>query len=262
MIAETRNASTVDANEVARFGALAAQWWDPGGKMGMLHKFNPVRLGYIKETACRQFGRDPKRLDSLTGLRILDIGCGAGILSEPLARLGAQVTGADPAVPNIEAAKVHAAGQGLTLDYRATTAEALADAGERFDLVLAMEVVEHVADLALFVQRCAEMVKPGGLLIGATINRTLKSFALAIVGAEYVLRWLPRGTHRWDKFVTPNEFEAALERHRLRVIAQTGVVYDLLADRWQLSGDMDVNYMLAAEKPLAVEQPQAAGKPA
>jgi 2-polyprenyl-6-hydroxyphenyl methylase / 3-demethylubiquinone-9 3-methyltransferase len=239
---------TVDPHEVARFAALASDWWDPGGKMGMLHKLNPVRLRYIKDAVCRQFGRDPKRLDSLTGLRILDIGCGAGILSEPLARLGGEVVGADPAVPNIAAAKVHAAGAGLAIDYRATTAEALADAGERFDLVLAMEVVEHVADLGLFVQRCAEMVKPGGLLIGATINRTLKSFALAIVGAEYVLRWLPRGTHRWDKFVTPNEFEAALERHRLRVIAQTGVVYDLLADRWQLAADMDVNYMLAAEK--------------
>jgi 2-polyprenyl-6-hydroxyphenyl methylase/3-demethylubiquinone-9 3-methyltransferase len=240
---------TVDPHEVARFAALAADWWDPGGKMGMLHKLNPVRLRYIKDAVCRQFGRDPKRLDSLTGLRILDIGCGAGILSEPLARLGGEVVGADPAVPNIAAAKVHAAGAGLAIDYRATTAEALADAGERFDLVLAMEVVEHVADLGLFVQRCAEMVKPGGLLIGATINRTLKSFALAIVGAEYVLRWLPRGTHRWDKFVTPNEFEAVLERHRLRVIAQTGVVYDLLADRWQLAPDMDVNYMLVAEKP-------------
>jgi 2-polyprenyl-6-hydroxyphenyl methylase/3-demethylubiquinone-9 3-methyltransferase len=244
----TAQSPTVDPAEVARFAALAATWWDPNGKMGMLHKFNPVRLGFIREAACRQFGRDPKRLDSLTGLRILDIGCGGGILSEPLARLGAQVVGADPAVPNIEAARVHAEGLGLALDYRATTAEALAEAGERFDLVLAMEVVEHVADVALFVQRCAEMVKPGGLLIGATINRTLKSFALAIVGAEYVLRWLPRGTHRWDKFVTPNEFEAALERNRLRVIAQTGVVYDLLADRWQLADDMDVNYMLAAQK--------------
>jgi 2-polyprenyl-6-hydroxyphenyl methylase/3-demethylubiquinone-9 3-methyltransferase len=244
----TAESPTVDPAEVARFAALAATWWDPNGKMGMLHKFNPVRLGFIRDAACRQFGRDPKRLDSLKGLRILDIGCGAGILSEPLARLGAQVVGADPAVPNIEAAKVHAADVGLTLDYRATTAEALADAGERFDLVLAMEVVEHVADVALFVQRCAEMVKPGGLLIGATLNRTLKSFALAIVGAEYVLRWLPRGTHRWDKFVTPNEFEAALARNRLRVTQQTGVVYDLLADRWHLADDMDVNYMLAAEK--------------
>jgi 2-polyprenyl-6-hydroxyphenyl methylase/3-demethylubiquinone-9 3-methyltransferase len=240
---------TVDPVEVARFSALAAEWWDPRGKMGMLHRFNPVRLGFIKAAVCRQFERDLKGLHSLAGLRILDIGCGAGILSEPLARLGADVVGADPAAPNIEAARVHAAGAGLAIDYRATTAEELADLGERFDVVLAMEVVEHVADQALFVGRCAEMVRPHGLMIAATINRTLKSFALAIVGAEYVLRWLPRGTHRWDKFVTPDELEAAMLRHGLRMIEETGVVYDLLADRWQLSTDMDVNYMLASEKP-------------
>jgi 2-polyprenyl-6-hydroxyphenyl methylase / 3-demethylubiquinone-9 3-methyltransferase len=243
--------STVDAEEVARFSALAATWWDPGGDMGMLHKFNPVRLSFIKEAACRQFKRDGKRLDSLAGLRILDIGCGGGILSEPLARLGAAVVGADPAVPNIEAARLHASAAGLTIDYRATTAEALADAGERFDVVLAMEVVEHVADLGLFVQRCAEMVKPGGLMITATINRTLKSFALAIVGAEYILRWLPRGTHQWDKFVTPDELEAAMERHGLSVVDETGVIYHLLADRWQTSTDMDVNYMVVAEKAVS-----------
>jgi 2-polyprenyl-6-hydroxyphenyl methylase/3-demethylubiquinone-9 3-methyltransferase len=240
--------STVDAGEVARFSALAATWWDPRGEMGMLHKFNPVRLGYIKTAACRQFARDAKRLDSLTGLRILDIGCGGGILSEPLARLGGVVVGADPAEPNIAAAKLHAEAAGLAIDYRASTAEALADTGERFDIVLAMEVVEHVADLSLFVKRCAEMVKPGGLMIAATINRTLKSFALAIVGAEYVLRWLPRGTHQWDKFVTPAELEAALTRHGLQVTEETGVIYSLIADRWQLSNDMDVNYMLTAEK--------------
>jgi 2-polyprenyl-6-hydroxyphenyl methylase / 3-demethylubiquinone-9 3-methyltransferase len=246
--AGTRDSPTVDPREVARFAALAADWWDPRGRMGMLHKLHPLRLQFIKDTACRQFERDPKRLDSLKGLRVLDIGCGAGILSEPLARLGADVVGADPAVANIEAARLHAAEAGLIIDYRAATAEALADAGERFDLVLAMEVVEHVADVALFIERCAEMVKPRGLLIGATLNRTLKSFALAIVGAEYLLGWLPRGTHRWDKFVTPDEFEAALERRRLRVIARTGVVYDLLADRLRTAPDMDVNYMLAAEK--------------
>jgi 2-polyprenyl-6-hydroxyphenyl methylase/3-demethylubiquinone-9 3-methyltransferase len=242
-------ASTVDAAEVARFSALAAQWWDPHGKMGVLHKFNPVRIGVIRDAACRRFNRDGKRLDSLMGLRILDIGCGGGILCEPLARLGAEMVGADPAQKNVAAAAVHAEQSGLAIDYRVTTAEALADAGERFDMVLAMEVVEHVADLRLFVKRCAEMVKPGGLLIAATLNRTFKSFALAIVGAEYVLRWLPRGTHQWDKFVTPNELEAALERHGLRVIGETGVIYDLLADRWKLSDDMDVNYMVTAEKP-------------
>jgi 2-polyprenyl-6-hydroxyphenyl methylase / 3-demethylubiquinone-9 3-methyltransferase len=247
--AEIRRDSTIDEAEVARFSAMAAEWWDPRGKMGMLHKFNPVRLAFIKEAACRQFGRDGKRLDALAGLRILDIGCGAGILSEPLARMGARVVGADPSAANIAAAKLHAEQAGLAVDYRATTVAALADGSERFEAVLAMEVVEHVADVTLFVRRCAEMVKPGGLMIAATINRTLKSFALAIVGAEYVLRWLPRGTHRWDKFVTPDEFEAALERRRLRVIEATGVVYDLLGDRWQVASDMDVNYMLAAEKP-------------
>jgi 2-polyprenyl-6-hydroxyphenyl methylase / 3-demethylubiquinone-9 3-methyltransferase len=246
---ETRASPTVDPSEVARFAAIAADWWDPRGPMGMLHKLNPVRLGFIRDAACHRFGRDPKTLDSLAGLRLLDIGCGAGILSEPLARLGAQVVGADPAAPNIEAARLHAADAGLSVDYRVTTAEALADADERFDVVLAMEVVEHVADVPLFVRRCAEMVKPGGLLVAATINRTLKSFALAIVGAEYVLGWLPRGTHRWDKLVTPNELEAALARAGLRVGRETGVVYDLIADRWRLARDTDVNYMLAAEKP-------------
>jgi len=244
-----QSSPTVDPAEVERFSALAATWWDPRGKMGMLHRFNPVRLGFIKETACREFGRDGKDLRALAGLRVLDIGCGGGLLCEPLARLGAAVVGVDPAERNIEAAKIHAAGAGLAIDYRVATAEALGDAGERFEIVLAMEVVEHVADLALFVERCAEMVKPGGLMIVATINRTLKSFALAIVGAEYVLRWLPRGTHRWDKFVTPDEIEALLLRRGLSQIAATGVVYDLLGDRWRLSSDMDVNYMLACAKP-------------
>jgi 2-polyprenyl-6-hydroxyphenyl methylase/3-demethylubiquinone-9 3-methyltransferase len=242
-------ASSVDEAEVARFSALAAEWWNPRGKMGVLHKFNPVRLRIIKEAACRQFERDAKRLDCLAGLRILDIGCGGGILSEPLARLGAAVVGADPAAPNIAAARLHAAENCLAIDYRETTAEALAGAGERFDVVLAMEVVEHVADVTLFVRRCAEMVKPAGLMITATLNRTLKSFALAIVGAEYVLGWLPRGTHQWDKFITPNELEIALERGSLRVIDETGVIYNLIADRWQISADMDVNYMIVAEKP-------------
>ena len=248
MASRGQGSSTVDAAEVERFSALAAEWWDPRGRMAVLHRFNPVRLGFIKAAACRQFGRDAKRLDALSGLRLLDIGCGGGILSEPLARLSAEVVGADPSQANIEAARLHAAEAGVTVDYRATTAEALADDGERFDVVLAMEVVEHVADLSLFVKRCAEMVKPGGLMITATINRTLKSFAFAIVGAEYVLGWLPRGTHRWDKFVTPNELEAVLERHGLAVIDQTGVIYNLIADRWQLAGDMDVNYMVVAAR--------------
>jgi 2-polyprenyl-6-hydroxyphenyl methylase/3-demethylubiquinone-9 3-methyltransferase len=239
MARRTTAAGTVDDDEVARFSRLAGEWWDARGPMAALHALNPVRLAYIRDRAAAHFGRDPKRLDSLAGLRVLDIGCGAGILCEPLAR---------PSAENISAARHHAAQSGVAVDYRNASAEALAEAGEIFDVVLAMEVIEHVADVALFVRLAAAMVKPGGLMVVATLNRTVKSFALAIVGAEYILRWLPRGTHQWEKFVTPNELEIALEQSRLRVIGETGVVYDLLADRWQLAADMDVNYMMAAEK--------------
>jgi 2-polyprenyl-6-hydroxyphenyl methylase/3-demethylubiquinone-9 3-methyltransferase len=243
-----RQSSTIDEAEIARFSALAKEWWNPRGKMAVLHKFNPVRLGYIRDAACRRFDRNPKQLDCLKDLRILDIGCGGGILSEPLARLGADTVGADPSETNIEAARLHAEQSGLAIDYRATTAEDLSAADERFDVVLAMEVVEHVTDVNLFVESCAAMVKPGGLMIAATLNRTLKSFALAIVGAEYILRWLPVGSHSWDKFVTPNELEIAMERGGLRVTGEQGVIYNLFRDEWQLSSDTDVNYMLTAER--------------
>lgn len=216
--------------------------------MAPLHKFNPVRIGYIREQAAARFGRDRKRLDAMNGLRALDIGCGGGLLCEPLARLGASMVGIDPSEPNIEAAREHARRSDLPIDYRCTTAEALSQTGERFDLVFAMEVVEHVADVPLFVQCCAKMIQPGGLMIVATINRTLKSFALAIVGAEYILRWLPVGTHRWDKFLTPNELEIAIERSGLRVTHEQGVIYNLFRDEWQLSADTDVNYMLTAAR--------------
>ena len=249
MVNRESQSASVDAAEVERFSRYGATWWDPRGPMATLHKFNPVRLAYIRDHATEHFGHDAKKLDCLKGLRILDIGCGGGILCEPLARLGAAMVGADPAEKNIAAARVHAAQGGLAIDYRATTAEALADAAERFDIVLAMEVVEHVADVKLFVRRCAEMVNPGGLMIAATINRTMKSFALAIVGAEYVLRWLPRGTHQWDRFVTPDELAIAMERAGLRSGDERGVIYNLLADRWELSTDIDVNYMMLAEKP-------------
>jgi 2-polyprenyl-6-hydroxyphenyl methylase / 3-demethylubiquinone-9 3-methyltransferase len=245
---EPISAVTIDADEIARFSRVSGQWWDPRGPMAALHKFNPVRLAYIRDRVAAHFGRDAKRLDSLAGLRLLDIGCGGGILSEPLARLGAAVVGADPSERNIEVARHHAAQSGLAIDYRNTSAEALAEAGEKFDVVLAMEVVEHVTDVSLFVEVAATMVKPGGLLFVATLNRTVKSFALAIVGAEYVLRWLPRGTHQWDKFVTPNELEIAIAQGGLRIAGETGVIYNLLADRWQLSADMDVNYMVVADK--------------
>jgi 2-polyprenyl-6-hydroxyphenyl methylase/3-demethylubiquinone-9 3-methyltransferase len=248
-MAGKRRASSVDQAEIERFSRHAADWWNPRGPMAALHKFNPVRLGYIRDQAAAKFNRDSKKLDCLKGLRMLDIGCGGGILSEPLARLGAEMVGADPSEDNINAARAHAAGADVVVDYRATTAEDLAAANERFDVVLAMEVVEHVADVDAFVATCATTVRPGGLMIAATLNRTLKSFALAIVGAEYVLRWLPRGTHQWDKFVTPVELENAIERNGLQVTGERGVIYNPFADRWQLSSDMDVNYMLVAQRP-------------
>ena len=245
----SRRISSIDPAELERFSRYAADWWNPRGSMAPLHKFNPVRLAYIRDQVAARFNRDPKKLDCLKGLRILDIGCGGGILSEPLARLGAKVVGADPSEENIAAARAHAKESGIDVDYRATTAEALADANEQFDVVLVMEVVEHVADVGAFIDTCAAMVKPGGLMIAATLNRTLKSFAFAIVGAEYLLRWLPRGTHQWDKFVTPRELETAIENGGLQVIGERGVVYNPFADRWQLSSDMDVNYMLVAQRP-------------
>jgi 2-polyprenyl-6-hydroxyphenyl methylase/3-demethylubiquinone-9 3-methyltransferase len=241
-------ASTVDPREIDQFSRIAKTWWDPRGPMATLHKFNPVRLTYIRDRCAAHFGRDAKASESLKGLRFLDIGCGGGLLSEPLARLGAEVVGADPSEKNIAVASEHAKASGVAVDYRATTAEALSEAGEKFDVVMAMEVVEHVADVPLFIKTCADMVKPDGLMFAATINRTMKSFALAIVGAEYVLRWLPRGTHQWDKFVTPNELEIALEQSGMRVDHETGVIYNLLGDRWQISNDTDVNYMVAASR--------------
>jgi 2-polyprenyl-6-hydroxyphenyl methylase/3-demethylubiquinone-9 3-methyltransferase len=258
----TRSAS-IDAREVEQFARLGAQWWNPKGPMAALHKLNPVRIGYIRDQAAARFERDPKRLNCLEGLRILDIGCGAGILSEPLARLGGDVTGIDPASENIEIAAAHAQDSGVDVDYRATTAEQLAANKEQFDIVLAMEVVEHVIDVPAFVATCASMVKPGGLMVAATLNRTMKSFALAIVGAEYILRWVPRGTHQWDKFVTPEELEQALEAGGLDVIGERGVIYNLFADRWQLSSDMDVNYMVAAmRKPGSTAAAKTVRKPA
>jgi 2-polyprenyl-6-hydroxyphenyl methylase/3-demethylubiquinone-9 3-methyltransferase len=240
---------TVDPEEVARFAGFAEDWWGTHGRMRALHKFNPVRLAFIRDTACTAFKRDPKALDCLKDLRLLDVGCGGGILAEPLARLGASVVGIDPADENVAAAKLHAEKSGLVIDYRVATAETLADAGERFDLAVASEVVEHVTDVGLFIRRCAEMVKPGGLMIVTTINRTLRSFALVIVGAEYILRWLPIGTHRWDKFVAPDELEAAMEAGGLSVIDAKGAVYDPFADEWRRADDLAVNYMVAAERP-------------
>ena len=238
---------TVDPAEVAKFSKLSAEWWDPNGKMAPLHKINPLRLAYIRDAACRKFSRNARSLNCLSGLRMLDIGCGAGLLCEPFTRLGAQVIGIDPSATNIAAAKLHADKGHLSIDYRCTTVEEM-DHRERFDVVLAMEVVEHVADVPLFVKRCAEMVKPGGLMFAATLNRTMKSFALAIVGAEYVLGWLPRGTHDWAKFVKPLELDTALTRARLNVTTESGVMFNPLTGQWQLTSDTDVNYMVVAKK--------------
>jgi 2-polyprenyl-6-hydroxyphenyl methylase / 3-demethylubiquinone-9 3-methyltransferase len=238
--------STVDPAEIAKFSKLSEDWWNPNGKMAPLHKINPLRLGYIRDAACRKFERNAKSLSCLSGLRVLDIGCGAGLLCEPLTRLGAQVIGVDPSASNIAAARLHADKGHLSIDYRCTTVEQM-DARERFDIVLAMEVVEHVTDIGAFLGRCATMLKPGGLMVVSTLNRNWKSFALAIVGAEYILRWLPRGTHQWEKFVTPDELAQYLLRNKLVVTEETGVVYSPFADRWSLSADTDVNYMVVAE---------------
>jgi 2-polyprenyl-6-hydroxyphenyl methylase/3-demethylubiquinone-9 3-methyltransferase len=244
--------TTVDPDEVAHFDRLGAQWWDQDGPMRALHKFNPVRVAYLRELLGKHFlldgvPRDWRSPDALQGLTILDIGCGAGILSEPLARLGARMTAIDPARHNIEAAKDHAAKTNLAIDYRCVAAEELA--AEVFDVVLAMEVVEHVRNVGRFLAEAAGMVRPGGMLVAATLNRTLKSFALAIVGAEYVLRWVPRGTHDWTQFVAPRELAKALRDAGLRITVETGVVYDPLAAKWRLSHDMDVNYIMAAIRP-------------
>jgi 2-polyprenyl-6-hydroxyphenyl methylase/3-demethylubiquinone-9 3-methyltransferase len=245
---DTAPSVTVDPAEVARFSAIADEWWDPRGKFAPLHRFNPVRLAYIKEAVCRHFGRDARDTAAFGGLRLLDIGCGGGLLSEPLARLGASVVGVDPSETNVRVAAAHAARTGVHVDYRATTAEALAAAGESFDVVLAMEVVEHVADVPAFVAACAAMVRPGGLFLAATINRTPKAFLLAIVGAEYVLGWLPRGTHSYDKLVRPAELRSAVEAAGLAVVETPGVTYNPLLDRWDQSRDTDVNYMMLAAR--------------
>jgi 2-polyprenyl-6-hydroxyphenyl methylase/3-demethylubiquinone-9 3-methyltransferase len=238
---------TVDAAEVAKFEAMAAEWWDPNGKFKPLHAMNPCRLDYITRQIAAEFGRDLKTQAPFAGLRILDIGCGGGLLSEPMARLGASVVGADAAARNIPVAQVHAAQSGLTIDYRHTTAEELAAAGERFDVVLNMEVVEHVADPLHYLTACHDLLKPGGLMVCSTLNRNAKSFAMAIVGAEYVMRWLPKGTHDWQKFITPDELYDLLRRAGLDPVDRKGMVMNPLSWRWGLSDrDLSVNYVTAS----------------
>jgi 2-polyprenyl-6-hydroxyphenyl methylase/3-demethylubiquinone-9 3-methyltransferase len=241
-------ASGADPAEIARFADLAATWWDEAGPMAPLHKLNPVRIAYVRDRLCAHLGRDPLAGPPLAGIAVLDVGCGGGLLCEPLARLGAAVTGIDLATPSIEVATRHAGAAGLRVDYRVADASQLAAERARFDLVCAMEVVEHVADPAEFLATCAALVRPGGALVLATLNRTFRAFALGIVAAEYVLRWLPRGTHTWSRFVRPSEAARPLRRAGLEIEDLAGVVYDPLRDRFRLSKDTAVNYMLFATR--------------
>jgi len=242
--------TTVDPSEVAKFEAMAAEWWDPTGKFKPLHMMNPVRLGYITDKISERYGRELNGDRPFEGLRLLDIGCGGGLLSEPMARLGAEVVGADAAERNIPVAQIHAAQSGLEIDYRFTTAEALAEAGEQFDVVLNMEVVEHVASPIDYLTACRDLLKPGGLMLCSTINRNPKSYAMAIFGAERVMRWLPVGTHDWSKFVTPAELEELLTRAGLEVTDTSGFVFNPLTWAWSISDkDLSVNYVTASIRP-------------
>jgi 2-polyprenyl-6-hydroxyphenyl methylase/3-demethylubiquinone-9 3-methyltransferase len=242
----------VDPSEVARFEALAAEWWDPDGRFKTLHRFNPERVRFVRDQACAHFGpvRTGTTTDSqpFSGLDLLDIGTGGGLVAEPMARLGARVTGIDPSTKNIGIAQAHARQMALDITYRAVTAEALARETARFDIVIMLEVVEHVADVAAFFEAATALVKPGGMLVAATLNRTVKSYALAIVGAEYVMRWLPIGTHDWNKFLTPDELSAHVQACGLTVQNVAGMIYNPLTGRWRTGTDTSVNYMLSALK--------------
>jgi len=242
-------ASTIDAAEIARFAAMAADWWDPNGACRPLHKLNPARLSFVRDHLAAHFGRDVTGRTPFAGLSLLDIGCGGGLVSEPMARLGFAVTGVDAAAENIAVAQDHAGAQGLAVSYRCDTAEALVAEGARFDAVLALEVVEHVAQPAEFLRSIGRLVRPGGAVILSTLNRTAKAYALGIVGAEYVLRWVPRGTHSWSKFVKPSELAAAIRGAGLDVRSLAGLVYDPLADRWSIGTSLDVNYLMVATRP-------------
>ncbi|MGH6961976.1 MAG: bifunctional 2-polyprenyl-6-hydroxyphenol methylase/3-demethylubiquinol 3-O-methyltransferase UbiG [Dongiaceae bacterium] len=238
--------ASVDRAEIAKFAAMAEAWWDPHGAFRPLHRLNPTRIGFIRDRVAARHGRDPLGDRPLAGLRLIDIGCGGGLLAEPMARLGATVVGVDAAERNIAIARLHAAQSGLAIDYREGTAEDVAAAGDRFDVVLAMEVIEHVADRDAFLGACCELAGADGMIFIATLNRTAKAFALAIVGAEYLLRWLPRGTHEWRRFVRPAELAASFRRHGVATIELAGVSYNPLADKWSVTRDLDVNYMAVA----------------
>jgi 2-polyprenyl-6-hydroxyphenyl methylase/3-demethylubiquinone-9 3-methyltransferase len=240
--------ANLDPEEVARFARIAGAWWDANGPFKPLHRITPTRLIYLRDRLCQTYSRDPKQAASLAGLSILDIGCGGGLISEPLARLGAEMTGIDPAPENIEAARAHAQGAGVPVTYKVATAEQIASSGGTFDAVLLLEVIEHVPDVPAFLARVAPLVKPGGIMMLSTLNRTLKAYALAIVGAEYVLRWLPVGTHQWQRFVRPEELDRALRAVGLDVTDTGGLIYDPLADEWRLGADIDVNYFATAAR--------------
>jgi 2-polyprenyl-6-hydroxyphenyl methylase / 3-demethylubiquinone-9 3-methyltransferase len=248
--AEHASVGTVDPGEIERFARIARAWWEPEGEFRALHKLNPVRLGFIRDRLAARFARDIRQPRPFAGLSLLDIGCGGGLVSEPLARLGFAVTGIDAGEAMLEVARGHAAESGIAVDYRQTTAEDLAASGEQWDAVLALEVVEHVASPELFLAAAARLVKPGGAFIAATINRTPKAFLFAIVGAEYVLRWLPTGTHRWKKFLRPSEVAQGLRPCGLAMQEVRGLIYNPLADSWSLGRDLDVNYLLFATKSL------------
>jgi 2-polyprenyl-6-hydroxyphenyl methylase/3-demethylubiquinone-9 3-methyltransferase len=246
------NASgTLDAQEIDRFARLSSEWWDPRGKFRALHRIGPARLTFLRDEMVRHFGRQAGAggLRPLNGMSVVDVGCGGGLIAEPLARMGACVTGLDPAVENIEAARRHAAGQGLDIDYRAGRVEELAAEGLAFDAVVCLEVVEHVPDPGVFLAACAALVRPHGLLLLSTLNRTLKAYLLAIIGGEYVLRWLPVGTHRWERFITPDELSGYLRAAGLEAPTIRGLIYNPIADVWSLGADTDVNYLASASKP-------------
>lgn len=239
---------SVDQSEVDKFSALAAEWWDASGKFAPLHKFNPVRLGFIRKVCAAHFGRDPNVIRPFAGLSLLDIGCGGGLLSEPLARTGFSVTGIDPSPACVAAAETHASEDDTQIAYLCTTAETLLEGAHAFDVVLNMETVEHVADVRTFVRTCAALVKPGGLMFTATLNKTLKSLALAKIGAEYVLRWLPPGTHDWNRFIDPRTLRRLLEESGLNPMKTQGVAFDPLSWDWKLADDVDVNYIVVASR--------------
>ena len=242
-------ASTVDREEIEKFSAMAEDWWNPDGDLKPLHQLNEARLRFIRDQACRYFGREASELAPLNGLRVLDVGCGGGLISEPLARMGADVAAIDAAEANVEIARRHAEDGGLAIDYRCTTAEEEVEAGRQYDVVLALEIVEHVADVESFLTSVSQLVRPGGALYLSTLNRTARAFALAIVGAEYLLRWVPRGTHDWRRFLKPSELARSLRKNGVQVRATGGLIYNPLADSWHLDDrDLDVNYILFAVK--------------